>query len=144
MKIRIALALTMVLAAGCDTPSAIDDYTEDVPLEFSVGSVQAGPPITEPEIAFRGGDGEIVVEGRLRAPDPCQEITADAVNEGGRLRLVVRVRSKGGVCADVVGQFAYTARLLELAPGTYDLSVAHEYRGSGWSLYRQDTQVTVR
>jgi hypothetical protein len=145
MKTRIALAVAALLAAGCDTRSIVDDYTDDVRLEFSARNDQAGPPVTEPEITFTGGDGEIVVEGRLSAANPCQDFSADAViTNGHRLDLEVRVRQKQVVCAAVIGRFAYTARLLELEPGTYDLSVVHEYPGSGRSLFRRETQVTVR
>lgn len=144
MKTRILIALAALLAAGCDTPTAIDDYREDVRLEFTSRDNMAGPPAEEPELVFTGGEGEVVVEGRLRAPDPCQEITADAFLEGGRLRLTVRVQSRRLFCAAVIGRFAYTARLLELAPGTYDLTVVHEYSNNGWGTTRHETQVTVR
>jgi hypothetical protein len=145
MKTRIALAVAALLAAGCDTPSAIDDYTDDVRLEFSARESRSGPPIAEPEITLTGGDGEIVAEGRLSTPNPCQDFSAEAYTVNGRrLELVVQVRQRQGLCAAVVGSFAYTARLLELAPGTYDLSVVHEYPGSGRNLVRREAQVTVR
>jgi hypothetical protein len=144
MKTRITLALIALLAAGCDMPSSIDDYTDHVRLEFSARSSQSGPPVAEPEVTLTGGDGEIVVEGRLSTPNPCQDFAADAVSiDGRRLELVVQVRQRQVLCAAVIGSFAYTARLLELEPGTYDLSVVHEYPGSGWKLVRRDTQVTV-
>ncbi len=145
MKTRIALALAALLAAGCDMPSSIDDYTDPVRLEFSARNSQASPPPAEPELAFTGGDGEIVVEARLSAANPCQDIEADAISMGGRrLELAVRVRQRQVPCAAVVGGFEYTARLLELPPGTYDVSVAHEYPGSDRGLFRHETQVTVR
>lgn len=144
MKTRIIVALAALLAAGCDTPSAIDDYTEDVRLDFTARGSQTDPPADEPELVFTGGEGEIVVEGRLSTSNPCQEITADAVSEGGRLRLVVHVESRRVLCAAVIGRFDYTARLLELAPGRYDLTVVHEYSGNGRGMTRHETQVTVR
>jgi hypothetical protein len=145
MKTRIALAVAALLAAGCDMPASIDDYTDDVRLEFSARNNQAGPPVTEPEITVTGGDGEIVVEGGFSAANPCQDVGADAFSVNGRrLELVVQVRQRQVICAAVVGRFAYTARLLELEPGTYDLSVVHDYPGSGWNQVRRETQVTVR
>lgn len=144
MKTRVLVALAALLAAGCDTPSAIDDYTEDVRLDFTARSDWAGPPETGPELVFTGGEGEILVEGRLTTADPCQDITADAVMEGGRLRLVVRVESQPGFCIAVIGRFGYTARLLELEPGRYDLAVVHEYADNGGGTVRHETQVTVR
>jgi len=142
MKIRIALAAAALFVAGCDTPSAIDGYTEDVRLEFSARSDISGPSIPEPELTFTGGDGEIVVEGRFSAGNPCQDVTANAVSENGRLKLVVRVHAQQVICMAVVAHFEYTARVLELPPGRYDLSVVHEY--SGRTLFRRETQVTVR
>jgi hypothetical protein len=142
MKTRIALALAALLAAGCDTPSAIDDYTDAVRLEFSARNNQAGPP-NEPELTFTGGDGEIVVEGRLTAANPCHELEADAFGINGvRVELTVRVRQQQQACTAVIGRFEYTARLLDLEPGTYALAVVHEYPGRGRS--RQETLVTVR
>lgn len=142
MKTRIALALAALLAAGCDTPSAIDDYSDAVRLEFNARNNQASPP-TEPELTFTGGDGEIVVEGRLTTANPCYDIEADAFGlDGRRLELAVRARPLQEACTAVIGRFEYTARLLDLEPGTYALSVVHEFTGRG--RVRHETLVTVR
>jgi hypothetical protein len=143
MKTRILLALAALATAGCDLPSAIDGYTDDVRLEFSARE-DRGPQLAAPELTFTGGDGEIVVEGLLNTADPCRTFSADARSENGRLELVVRIQRRGELCIAVLGRFAYTARLLDLAPGTYDLAVVHEFPGSGWGSYRRETQVTVR
>ena len=145
MKTRIALAVAALLAAGCDTPASMDGYTDPVRLEFSTREIEADPMVTEPEIVFTGGDGEVVVEGRVSTGNPCQDFSADALGVNGRrLELVVQVRQRQGLCAAVIGRFEYTARLLELEPGTYDLSLVHEYSGNGRGQYRRATQVTVR
>ena len=129
MKTRIAILLATFLLAGCALELTGPNPAE---LEFSVDAAHHGEWLEHPEVTAAGGNGAIRVDARLSAPDPCQQLTADAGRSGSTVTLRVRISRVGEACIAAIGTFEYAAVIGQLAPGSYQLRVVHEYPGTGW------------
>lgn len=141
---QIALLSAALLLAACSSPASYDDYSPDpVELEFAAQTANSGNYFEIPEVTVTGGVGEILVEGRLAAPSPCQRLQGSAEGLAGAIEMVVRIDPVGPACVASIGNFTYTARATKLAPGTYTLRLHHRYTGA-WTVPAQDFQVTVR
>ncbi|HYJ78414.1 MAG TPA: hypothetical protein VEW03_02335 [Longimicrobiaceae bacterium] len=124
------LLVTASALAGCT--SAIAGSDGDPQLEFTVREMTAGNYMPAPVVTATGGDGEIVVQAELSAPDPCQRVRAELDGEGKSLRLDVYIERVGEACVAVIGNFGYTGRVHGLPAGSYTLAVRHTYPGTGW------------
>jgi hypothetical protein len=76
------------------------------------------------------------VLGLINTPDPCQELRAEVTRAGRLIRLTVIARSLPVLCIQVIGSFAYTAVIDNLAPAVYTLEVFHAYENTGWPRTR--------
>ncbi|HEV2147959.1 MAG TPA: hypothetical protein VGR37_11205 [Longimicrobiaceae bacterium] len=87
---------------------------------------------SSPEVQVQGGAKRIVVRGRIRTPNPCQNVSAVLVPLGRDLRLDVTARRTGDGCPDVIGTFTYQAVVDGLPAGRYRVRVRHLCPGTGW------------
>lgn len=140
---RLAILLAALSLAACENPGSIDDYSFGVGLDFtSRPSTPPTPPV--PQLTVTGGAGEILVEGKVTAPSPCQRLSGSSYGEGRTVAITVRIEPVGQACAAILGSFTYTARATGLAPGDYTLRVQHDYPGAEWDPPFQEFEVTVR
>jgi hypothetical protein len=102
-------------------------------VEFSA-SPAADVPWSEHPVSptVRVSSGRMEVTGVIHTPDPCQDLSAQAVRANRTILLTVTARSRGGGCIAVIGTFRYTAVMADLPVGTYLLKVAHVYPNTGW------------
>ncbi len=102
-------------------------------LEFGARVIPHGEKwLEEPIVQVTGESGRIVVNAKLAAPDPCQELSADLQGRGSGLTLRVAIARNSPACVAALGHFEYDAVIGELAPGTYRLRVVHTYPETGW------------
>jgi hypothetical protein len=85
------------------------------------------------------------VQGALSTPTPCYTLSGAVRRVESIVTLTVEARSRGGMCVQSIGAFAYDAVLGGLPAGTYSLRVVHTYPGTGWeSRGALEAPVTVR
>jgi hypothetical protein len=129
MMIRTVAALAALLLSGCALELTGPNPAD---LEFTVMAAHHGEWLEHPEVNATGDAGAIRVNARLSAPSPCQQLTADADRSGSQVTLRVRITPVGEACVASIGTFEYVAVIGQLAPGSYQLRVIHEYPGTGW------------
>jgi hypothetical protein len=127
--IRTATVLAAFLLSGCALELTGPNPAD---LEFTVESAHHGEWLEHPEVAATGDAGAVRVDARLSAPSPCQQLTAQADRSGSEVTLRVRISPVGEACVASIGTFEYAAVIGQLAPGSYQLRVVHEYPGTGW------------
>jgi hypothetical protein len=127
--IRTATVLAALLLSGCALELTGPNPAD---LEFTVKSAHHGEWLEHPEVAATGDAGAVRVDARLSAPSPCQQLTAQADRSGSEVTLRVRISPVGEACVASIGTFEYAAVIGQLAPGSYQLRVVHEYPGTGW------------
>lgn len=151
----LALALAACSTAGGPAPASGGGGPR---VELTSRRLESGPTLTDPgpggapaapaaEAGTRaeGGDGTIVVRGRVDTPDPCRRLSGTVEAAGGQVTLRVDAAREGEMCTQVIAAFAYDARITGLAPGTYRLRVVHAYPGTGWDARTAlEQSVTVR
>ena len=133
-RLRPRLAIPLLFALlGCESPTGPDGPT----LEFARGIVFGLPtlPITiEPE------PGGLVVRGIVETPTAGYTLFGSfRIPEAGRLRVDVDIwETMPGFYGKT--QNAYRARLRNLPPGDYDVSVVH----TNHALPQAESQIMLR
>jgi hypothetical protein len=121
------LPASLILLGGCDLFGPKDDW----PVEFRiVGFIDQGQGLEEelrydgpPDVdAAAGGEGEIIVDGDSLLPCSNAHPFAEATRKGNTLTLRVDYR-KEKICEASTVKYVYEARLRNLKPGTYALTV---------------------
>lgn len=141
--VRLIVLLPLLLLSSCSLDLILGPRTGG--LEFSWEAAHHGLYLPEPELEVAAGRGRIDVHALLSAPDPCQQLTGKLERGSARLTLRVTVRPVGVACVGMIGSFQYDASIRDLAPGTYNLRVIHDYPETGWpSGPVLERQVTVR
>lgn len=140
---RLAILLAALSLAACEHPGSIDDYGFDVDLDFASRQSTSGalPPV--PQLTVTAGAGEILVEGKVTTPSPCQRLRGFAEGEARYIDVTVRIEPVGQACVASLGSFTYTARATGLAPGDYTFRVRHDFPGTERDPPVQEFQVTV-
>ena len=84
----------------------------------------------------RVSSGRIDLAGIIGTGSPCQDLRAESDRDGARLTLTVVARSQNVPCIAILGSYAYTAALDDLAPGAYQLVVEHAWEDHGGVRWR--------
>jgi hypothetical protein len=140
---RVATVAVLLSTMPMCGPSAPDGpVTGNTRLDFTVtGGAQA--PVADTVQISSVAPGEVVIEGALSTPTPCYRVAGSLSEESGGLTLQVTATNLGGICIQVLGGFAYQARISDLAPGSISIAVVHSYPSTGWEehTYRLRTEV---
>ncbi len=135
-----AVAATSSQAICKSVPSGSD--MQEPNLEFSiVGSAETGEG-AEPSITSASAE-EVALTGVISTPNPCYDIKAALSRDGRALTLTLTATARPEICIQVVAAFTYDARLTDLEPGSYTLTVAYEYPGIGWESSEHTLQLEV-
>lgn len=113
---------------------------ESIPVEFHVD-----PPRyyhgdrTSPKAKAEVEKNQIVLTGRLKAPDPCRKVHSTASKQGTNLTLRITTESNvrdGYTCVLAFAEFDYRALIKDITPGTYHLRVIYEHLDTyaGWPI----------
>jgi hypothetical protein len=122
---RMLAALWVIAAAGCG------DAAQEGPLQqFSYELVTDAAPAEALEL--EPVPGGLHVRGRLSAPTPCQTLAAATDRTGRTIELTITVRAQDVMCAQMIAEFAYSASLVELPAGAWQLRVRHTWPDTGW------------
>lgn len=124
------LWVLVAVGAGCSSPTSPNPSAAATLQGAERGSSTAPAGATNPP-TIRPEGQTLVVLGLMDTPDPCQSITADVAVSGSAVTVRVSARGVGQVCVAAIGRFAYRVSKV-VARGTYDVTVMHEYPGSGW------------
>jgi hypothetical protein len=127
------LPCTSTASYGGDQGPMLDfELTGSAPADATVG------PAVESAAA-----GSVEISGVISTPNPCYEVDAELRETGGKLELTLTARSKGGICPQVVGRFAYRARISSLAAGDHELVTVYRYPETGWEEQQYTLQIQV-
>jgi len=125
MRMRPFTVLTLLVLSlavtGCSGFTDVDLITD-----FQWGEVEDPSTVTE-GIDVTVALGELFILGQLNTPTRCYNLTPDFSLNGSTLTLTVSARSTGAAnCNTDQGGFRYTAAVLSLDFGTYQLRVVHD------------------
>ena len=125
-----AACVSLLLVASCASLTSPD--RERPPFRVGlVNSPEAPEGATSPP-TVRVREGGLEVLGIISTPYPCYDIDASLERDGRRLAITVTARGQNVMCIAVLGAFAYSVDVGDLAPGSYRVTVAHTYPGTGW------------
>jgi hypothetical protein len=152
MRREIAALLVLPVLVGCPSQSADAGTSREdrsapmtqVTVELSARRLQGGDD-GGGRVTAQGGDGTVVVQGALSAPNPCYTFTGSVRRDASIVTLTVEGHPGEGMCIQSIGAFAYDATVRGLPAGTYSFRVVHTYPGTGWeSRGALESTVTVK
>jgi hypothetical protein len=119
--LRRALVISGLLAGvACDGGA----HSADVVIEATPVAPERARG--ESFAALESGHHEIRVRRTMAVPDACRTLSGDLVRTGNLLTLrVIAHPGAGEPCERAESYLAYTATILGLRPGRYDLRVVH-------------------
>ena len=82
------------------------------------------------EAALEGGSGFVKVEGTIRTPSPCHDLSARMRAAGREVELEVVATPQDVPCITIAGRLRYRAFVRDLSAGTYRFHIRHRVRGS--------------
>ena len=137
LKTAVA-ALSIAVLAGCPATTGPTEEL-DVDFEWGINRLQ-----TEPAFVVNPGTGEVTLRGNYETPCSGYTAVGRAQTTDNHLVLYVNGRQPDG-CRQAVGSVGYQATIRAIPPGTYAVSVAHNYPVSGaTNLILVGSQVVIR
>jgi hypothetical protein len=92
----------------------------------------------------RGGNGAVVVSGRIVGKLPCDVVGGDLEESGGDLRLTIRLEADRGCNGVPPTTWTYLANIVNVEPGSRGVRVEHRFVGiDGEEGVMLDTLVQV-
>ena len=107
--------LCLLWVLGCSSTTGIDSD-----LQFSVSGQR---PFDPPSAIAEGGQASITVQGSLTVSEPCRRFRPTLKKDGFNVELLVAASRTSSNCPDAVVNFDYEAKIKELEPGTYQLTI---------------------
>jgi len=135
-RLRSLLILLLPLACSSTTGPADVSHPEFV---AALANTAGAPSNATSPPTVHVSPGRIDVDGILPTPTPCYDLTAELGRADRRLTLTVTARDRGGVCIQVLANFAYAAKLDGLESGLYQLTVEHAYEDARGEIRRTVT-----
>jgi hypothetical protein len=137
------LAVAALAAAGSVDTCRVDLAEPGAPqLEFTVLGQSQGGAGEAPQVDSVSA-GQVVLRGVIGTPTPCYTIEADLEQDGSTLTVSLEATDQGGICIQVLGAFAYRARLHGLSAGSHTIAVTAAYPGTGWQTRADTLQVEI-
>ena len=134
-----ALATVSVDRCRAGSPAAETSQPE---MEFEVVGTP-GEPRAGLVSVDSVGPGAVVLTGVLETPTPCYGLAATAGLQERTLKVTITATGQPGFCIQVLGAFAYRARIHGLSGGRYTLEVVATYPGTGWESRVERLEVEV-
>ncbi len=134
------LVLVFFPLFSCSGASVTQSVQPEVELSIeptTTGSSDQVPTITSASV------DNTVVSGVISTPNPCYTIDAAIEADGHNLTLTVTARSQPTICVQVLGLFAYEARVTGLAAGSYPIRMVYEYPDTGWERKEHAVQLRI-
>ena len=133
-------AIVVLLTCACSGASLTQSIQPQV--EITLETAPEGSRDDTPTIVTASADNT-VLSGVISTPNPCYTIEGDIAADGRDLTLTVTARSKPGICVQMLGSFAYQARVTGLASGNYPTRVVYQYPNTGWEAKEYDLLLTI-
>ena len=111
-------------------------------VELSIEPVTTGSSDQVPTITSASVENTVVA-GIISTPNPCYTIDAAIEADGHNLTLTVTARSRSTICVQVLGLFAYEARVTGLVAGSYPIRMVYEYPDTGWERKEHAVQLRI-
>ncbi len=125
-----AACLSVFLVASCGLSTSPE--RERPPFRVGlVNSPEAPEGATNPP-TVRVREGGLEVLGLISTPYPCYDIDASLERDTRQLAITLTARGRNVACIAVLGTFAYAVDVDDLEPGSWRVTVAHTYPGTGW------------
>lgn len=129
--VTLSLALT-----GCSAFTDVDLITD-----FQWGEVEDPSTVVE-GISSTVAYGEVFILGQLNTPTQCYNLSAGFKTSNNILTLTVSAAPTGASnCSQELGGYRYTAAILNLDYGTYQLRVIHDVQGGQGGTYTETIDV---
>ena len=138
-KLRVPFGVVMASVAlgGC---SGLTDPR--LITNFDWGEVEEPEAIVE-GISTTVALGDLFVLGQFNTPSHCYDLEADFRRRKSKLTIHVKAGSTNSPnCDQSLGGFRYTAQLINLKFGTYELRVVHDITGGSGGEFTE--MVTIR
>lgn len=120
----VGVLAAFLVVVGCSSVTSVDALRD-----FSVVAMP------DPENLVPGVDATsalklLYIQGLIRTPSPCYELSGDFRKRGNQLTFTVAGRSVGGTnCDSGVAGYRYTAVVGGLRTRTFQLTVVHDVAG---------------
>ena len=112
----------LLVALGCASPT-----DPDSDLDFFITGTRPG---VESTATAEGAGSSIRVIGTITVSESCRRFQPTLTRDGSNLELiVVASRPSSANCQSAVTSFDYEARIKELNPGVYALTIRHNDMG---------------
>jgi hypothetical protein len=145
MKRLLSVALAVLAAAACSDTS-LPALGGDPRLEFAAASDPRDYLFSTPRAAAEPTAGGIAVATMMTHPVGCRDFGAELDGSGRVLELKVSIIPTRTfmACTGGSANYAYTAQVRDLAPGSYRLVVRHVYpEGDYPARVVLNTEITV-
>ncbi len=130
MKRLLSVALAVLAAAACSSTTLPVPGERSPRLEFTAAPDARDYLFPVPKATFQPVAGGVEVATMMTLPQGCQELDA-VLEERGPLLVVtvsiVALRTFAVCDGGRAANYAYTARLRDIAPGAHHLTVRHVY-----------------
>ena len=137
LRVPFGVVVAWLVLGGC---SGLTDPR--LITNFDWGEVEEPEAIVE-GISTTVALGDLFVLGQFKTPSHCYDLEADFRRSKSKLTIHVKAESTNSPnCDQSLGGFRYTAQLINLKFGTYELRVVHDIAGGSGGEFTET--VTIR
>jgi hypothetical protein len=128
MKRLLSVALAVLAAAACSDTN-LPAPGGDPRLEFTAEADPRDYLFPTPRASILRTPDGLAVQTMMTHPDGCRDFDATLDRSGNQLEVTVEITHTNTLvlCRQGPANYTYTARLIDLAPGSYYLVVRHVY-----------------